>query len=83
MSGQQRITARNFDARIMTTGDPMTSGEIRRIRLEAGMTQPIFAKVLGVHRATVDYWERGERTPSGSARRLLSLARARGMTWIL
>ena len=79
----QTVTARNFDARVLTTGDPMTSGEIRRIRLESGMTQPVFARVLGVTRTTIDYWERGIKTPSGPARKLLVLARARGMTWIL
>ncbi len=35
----------------------------RAIRLAAGVTQDRLAAELGVHRATVERWENGSRTP--------------------
>ena len=37
-------------------------------RLEAGLTQQEFARVTGASLGTVRKWERGERSPSGTAR---------------
>lgn len=47
------------------------------------MSRAIFARVLGVTSSTVEYWENGQRVPSGSARRLLTLAATHGIEHIL
>ena len=47
--------------------------EIREVRLQAKMTQSIFAFVLGVSKKTVEAWEGGRSKPTGSALRLLGL----------
>lgn len=51
----------------------MESAEIKNIRLSLDMTQGIFAAVMGVSVKTVEAWEAGTNTPSGAARRMLSL----------
>ena len=47
--------------------------QIRAIRMKNKMTQVVFAMYMGVSTKTVEAWERGTTTPSGSARRLLSI----------
>ena len=38
-----------------------------------GLSQPLFAQVLGVSPAAVKSWEQGNKKPSGAARRLMQL----------
>lgn len=47
--------------------------EIREIRNEAGMTQTVFAKYMGVSKKTVEAWECGRTHPTGPAFRLLDI----------
>ena len=47
--------------------------EIRAIRKKLGMSQGVFALVIGVSRKTVESWESGRYTPDGAARRLISI----------
>ncbi len=49
--------------------------EIKLIRLDAGMTQALFAKYMGVSVKTVEAWESGRNHPEGAACRLLVLTR--------
>jgi putative transcriptional regulator len=44
---------------------------IRRLRDRLGVSQGIFAKLLGMSRKLVEAWEAGTRTPSPMACRLL------------
>ncbi len=46
-----------------------------------GVSQPIFAKMLGVSPALVRAWECGQRKPAPIARRMLDLVRADPMNW--
>lgn len=47
--------------------------DIKAIRTKVGMTQPEFARAVGVKLPTLRHWERGDRRPSGSALVLLNL----------
>ena len=47
--------------------------EIKRIRLDAKMTQGIFAACVGVSQKSVEAWEGGRSKPDGAARRTLGL----------
>lgn len=49
------------------------SNQIKDIRASLNMTQGIFAAVMGVSIKTVEAWEAGTNTPSGTAKRMLSL----------
>ena len=50
-----------------------SNADIKRIRVEAKMSQAAFAKCLGVSAKTVEAWECGRTHPTGSARRLMSM----------
>ena len=49
--------------------------EIKDIRINAGMTQAVFAQFMGVSVKTVEAWEAGRNHPMGSACRLLYLTK--------
>lgn len=55
--------------------DRFAPEEIRTIRVEAGYTQAVFAKYMGVSKKTVEAWEAGRNHPEGAACRLLSLTK--------
>jgi|SRR5581483_3227465 len=44
---------------------------VHKLRDRLGLSQGLFAKLLGVSRKLVEAWETGTRTPSPMARRLL------------
>lgn len=52
------------------------ASEIKTIRVNAGMTQAVFAEFMGVSVKTVEAWEAGRNRPIGSACRLLYLTKA-------
>ena len=47
--------------------------EIKNIRSTLGVSQSIFASIMGVSAKTVEAWEGGRNKPDGAARRLLAL----------
>lgn len=47
--------------------------DVASVRARAGLTQPAFAKRIGVKVATLRNWEQGRRTPEGPARVLLAM----------
>jgi putative transcriptional regulator len=49
--------------------------ELTRLRLESGMSQAVFARVLNVSAKTVRSWEQGTRKPSQAALRLIQVYR--------
>jgi len=49
----------------------MTKTQIKRLRLQLGLTQAELARTLCVHRSLVCHWETGERVPNGPALLLL------------
>ena len=46
---------------------------VKRIRAATRMSQPVFARLLGVDKSAVAQWERGAKRPSGPALRLLEV----------
>lgn len=50
-----------------------TPEEIKQIRINANMTQSIFASCIGVTKKAVEAWEGGRSKPDGAARRTLGL----------
>lgn len=53
----------------VTTLPPVAS-----IREKTGLSQTVFARLLGVSVRTLQEWEQGRRAPSGAARTLLLVA---------
>jgi DNA-binding transcriptional regulator YiaG len=62
-------------SRFVATPKPLKPVEIRRIRKQLGISQPMFAKYLGTSVGCVRSWEQGSRRPQSTALRLLCLAR--------
>jgi len=71
---QGKITLKTKDVPIPEPPKALPAREIVRLRKRLGVSQAIFAKLLGVARDTEISWEQGRRTPSGSALRLLEIA---------
>jgi putative transcriptional regulator len=46
---------------------------VKALRGRLGYSQSGFARVIGVSKRTVEDWESGKNTPSGSARRLMEI----------
>lgn len=59
----------------ITPIEEFTANEIKAIRQNAGMTQVLFAKYLGVSLKTVEAWESGRNQPNGAACRMLSITK--------
>lgn len=74
---------RKFDELCLTEVQPMGPAEIRALREEAGVSQAVLARVMNVTTNAVGQWERGEKKPTGSALKLLALAKAKGLTTIM
>lgn len=51
----------------------ISAEDIKNIRNEIGLTQSMFAAVIGVSVKTVEAWEAGTNRPIGPARRMISL----------
>jgi len=72
-------TARHFS--VPSVPIEMSAEQIAELRHNVlGVSQHLFARMLNVAPQTVRAWEQGGRTPSGSALRLLALARERPET---
>jgi len=52
-------------------GQTMAVPQLKRIRAATRMSQPVFARLLGVDKSAVAQWDRGAKRPSGPALRLL------------
>ena len=50
-----------------------TSEEVKNLRKSLGVSQTTFANAMGVSNRTVEEWERGKNTPSGSSSRLMEI----------
>ena len=59
-----------------------TSKDIHRLRDELGLSQGLFAKLLGVSRKLIEAWEAGTRTPSPMACRLLDAITRNPSTYV-
>lgn len=66
-------TMRDLDALCLPPRPEYGGAGVRRIRAAAGMSQPVFARLLGVDKSAVAQWERGAKRPSGPAARLLEV----------
>lgn len=54
---------------------------VRTIREQVGVSQPVFAQLLGVSAALVRAWECGQRKPAPIARRLMDTIRSNPRAW--
>jgi DNA-binding transcriptional regulator YiaG len=74
LQSKPRVTARRSFVDQPGNYDPLS---LRSTRDELGLSQSVFADLVGVSKSLVEHWERGLRGPSVTARRLLDAIRAR------
>lgn len=67
------LTMRDMDRLCMPPRPDYGGSEVKRIRAATRMSQPVFARLLGVDKSAVSQWERDAKRPSGPALRLLEL----------
>lgn len=72
-------TMRKFDHSCLAPVEDMNPDEIAAVRNEAGVSQAVFARYLHVSAGIVSKWERGEKHPRGTALKLLTLVKKKGL----
>lgn len=77
-----KLTMHKFDVMCLPELQKMGPKEIKEIRTNEKISQPILAMYLNVSPHTVKHWERGEKHPSGSALKLLNLVARKGLAAI-
>lgn len=72
-------TMRHFDESCLTPVQKLTPEEIKAIREETHASQTVFARHLNVSPLVISQWERGQRSPSGTSLKLLTLVKNKGL----
>jgi putative transcriptional regulator len=72
-------TMREFDKSCLAPVKTFTGEQIKALRERECVSQPVFAIYLNVTKGMVSAWERGAKSPSGPALRLLSLVDKKGI----
>ncbi len=72
-------TLRTFDETCLTVPVELSPHEIKRLREENRLSQPVFARYMNTSESTVQKWESGAKRPSGPALKLLDIVRKHGL----
>jgi putative transcriptional regulator len=73
VGAMDELDMRDMDRLCLPPRPDYSGAEVKRIRAATRMSQPIFARLLGVEKSAVAQWERGAKRPSGPALRLLEV----------
>jgi putative transcriptional regulator len=73
------VTMRKFDVSCLATPSILKPTQIKRIRENAHVSQPVFAKYLNTSESTIQKWESGSKQPSGMALKLLAVVKKHGL----
>jgi putative transcriptional regulator len=73
------ITMRMMDELCLPPKRTFSAADIKRLRNQTHMSQPVFAILLGVGANTVAQWEQGNKKPSGASARLLDVIDRKGV----
>lgn len=75
-------TMREFDAMCLAPVKKLSPRQIRQVRTQNNVSQPVFAAYLNLSASTVQQWERGDKEPSGPSLKLLNIVREKGLAAI-
>lgn len=81
--GIDKQTMREFDEGCLGPIPALKPEEIKAIRENEMVSQPVFARYLNVSKNLVSEWERGVKRPGGPALRLLSIVSRKGLEAIV
>ena len=76
---EKKYTVRKLAA--VTPPPQLEPDDVRNTRESLGVSQPVFAGLLGTSVSTIRSWEQGQKTPSPMARRLLALIASDPSYW--
>ncbi len=84
VGGIDEKTMKEFDESCLAPNAPkiLSSHEIYQLRENAGISQSTFADYLNVSKSLVSSWERGVKTPTGAALKLLNIVQQKGIAAI-
>ena len=71
-------TLREYD-QLCITPPPLSALQIRALRRQLKVSQPVFAAFLNTTPSTIVQWESGKKRPSGMGLKLLQIAKAKGL----
>jgi putative transcriptional regulator len=74
-----KATMREFDERCLTVPSEISAAQIKRIREQTHVSQPVFARYLNTSESTIQKWEAGTKRPSGMALKLLAVVEKHGL----
>ena len=74
-----KTTMRGFDETCLAAPPVIAPLQIKRIREQAHVSQPVFARYLNTSESTVQKWEAGTKRPSGMALKLLAVVEKHGL----
>lgn len=77
-----KSTMKDIDRLCLTPVETLTPDQIKAIRQESQTSQAVFARYLNVSTNLVSQWERGEKKPSGTSLKLLTLVKNKGLECI-
>ncbi len=74
-----KATMREFDESCLAALPSIEPKQIKRIREQSRVSQPVFARYLNTSESTVQKWEAGTKRPSGMALKLLAVVEKHGL----
>ena len=74
-----KITMREFDESCLVVPTEIEPQQIKLIRENNHVSQPIFARYLNTSESTIQKWETGAKRPSGMALKLLAVVQKHGL----
>ena len=74
-----KATMRHFDETCLSIPPELGPAQIKQLREDNRVSQPVFARYLNTSESTVEKWETGAKRPSGMALKLLSIVSKHGL----
>lgn len=75
LAGRRKAPLRVTQIKAPKPAPALTPAQVRALRSRLKVSQSVFAAMLNVPPVTAISWEKGRRSPSGAALRLLEIAR--------
>lgn len=72
-------TMREFDETCLSAPIELAPIQIKQLRENYHVSQPVFARYLNTSESTVEKWETGAKRPSGIALKLLNVVQKHGL----
>jgi len=72
---KKQISLRTTELEVPDAPPDFNKTDVKEVRDELNVSQPVFAQILGVSSGTVKAWEAGANEPSGSSARLIQMAK--------